>query len=295
MNPDPQQQPPPDPLAQPAYPSPDYQPPTVQQPAVDPTPQYQPGYAQPVYPPPAYPQPEYAQPGYPQPGYPPPGYPQPGYPPPGYGYAPAPPPRKKSYVGLILGIVVGLVVLCCGIGAVLYMIGRNMADSVAPAPTLSLPSVPTFPGEPSRTPDGEPSGTGETFKLAPGTKVIVTDSGDEVELTVSDPSWRATKCSGGLTDPRGEYLTVEVTFTVTKGTGSINPLYFTYIDPAGSRSSGFSGLFSGCDEPGIDAANNVPEGETRVGKLTFDVEGDRGGVVQFVLGFGDPTASWQMP
>jgi len=90
-------------------------PPPVQMPYSQPSAQTPPVYgaydasAQPSYtpPPPAYPQPAYPQPAYPQPAYPQPGSFQPGY-----------PARKKSRAGLWIGLVVLLLILIVGGGAV---------------------------------------------------------------------------------------------------------------------------------------------------------------------------------
>src|SRR4029450_10388836 len=140
-------------------------------PPVNAPPQYVPGYAQPTYPPPAYPPIE------------------PPYPPPSYAY---PSPPKKSHTGLIIGIIAGVLVLCCGIGAVFYYVGRKAFESLPPSPTVTAAVSPTPPGVPAgppTAPPAEPTGeapSGETFRLAPGTKVVFTDRGDEFEITVSD-------------------------------------------------------------------------------------------------------------
>jgi hypothetical protein len=113
------------PASPPSYPAspPSYSAPPPAGPWVPPATPYQgspppPGMLQPpvVAPPPAYP---FQQPP-PYQAYPPP---PPGYPPFGYGpYAQAPvPAKKKSRVGLIIGIVAAVVVLCLGVGALLVV------------------------------------------------------------------------------------------------------------------------------------------------------------------------------
>jgi len=87
-------------------------------------------YQAPQYPaPPTYP----APPQYPAPQYPgTPPYPgQPGYP---YGYQgwpPPAPPKPKSRVGLIIGIVAGAVVLCVAGAIALTALGLNKASQLA--------------------------------------------------------------------------------------------------------------------------------------------------------------------
>jgi hypothetical protein len=104
----------------------------------------QPGYGQPQYPQPQYPQPPY-QPPTPQPGYGQPQYPQPGYgqqvipqagysgPPPGSGYPnpyQPPQPQRRSRVGLILGIVGGVLLLCILACGGVLLLGGNVFQSV---------------------------------------------------------------------------------------------------------------------------------------------------------------------
>ncbi len=74
-------------------------------------------------------------PGYPQPGYPQPAYSQSGYPQPGYPPAPPPPPAKKSHKGLIIGIILGLLVLCGG-GIALTGGGDKSSDTSTSAPNV---------------------------------------------------------------------------------------------------------------------------------------------------------------
>jgi hypothetical protein len=70
------------------------------------------------------------------------GYVQPGYLPPGqggYGGGMQPPPKPRSRVGMIIGIVIGVVALLCIAGFVaLYVIGKNSANTLnATATTIA--------------------------------------------------------------------------------------------------------------------------------------------------------------
>jgi hypothetical protein len=112
------------------------------QPALTPPPQ---AFPPPVPPQPVPPQVDYPQAAAPgQPGYPAPGgYSQPGYPPQGSygqpGYPPAAPnfnqpgypPKKKSRVGLWIGLIIVLLVIIGGIAGVVYIQNRS-----TPAKTL---------------------------------------------------------------------------------------------------------------------------------------------------------------
>jgi len=112
-------------------------PPTVPNPATPnqpSSPWYPPGVA-PVPPPPADPYATGYTPtteyGYgPPPAYGPPGYPP--QPPPGYPGAPYPPPPKRSRTGLIVGIIVGVLVLCIGGGvAAAVLVNQQLKNNNA--------------------------------------------------------------------------------------------------------------------------------------------------------------------
>ncbi|MEV0002557.1 hypothetical protein AB0H28_09750 [Micromonospora sp. NPDC050980] len=270
------------------------------------------------YPPPGggYPSPggEYSPSGggYPAPGgaYPPPGgtppypptsgapYPPPGqYPPPGGGYPagpyPPPPPgqpfgpAKKSSkkVWITIGIVaVVLLLLCCGGGIFAVYSGAKKTQE-------AIDSVPT-PGITYRNPVDDPPTGGtsappqpgttddETFNMPAGDKLIVNDDDGTVEITVGNFRTKDAACREFMPGPKnGMFLIADVTAEVTKGTGSINPFFFTWKGADGTEESGIGGAFSGCGKL-MTSGNNLPAGSKRSGQLIFDVK-DRNGVVEY--------------
>src|SRR4051812_46207442 len=88
----------------------------------------------PAYPPGGYPPPGYGPAGYGQPGFAQPGYGPPGRPPmcamPGAGYGPPPAPRKRGWIGWVLGGI-ALVVVAGVVGAVVLLSGGGALIGVS--------------------------------------------------------------------------------------------------------------------------------------------------------------------
>jgi len=283
-------------------------PPTSGAPYPPPGSEYQPPGA--AYQPPgaAYPPPggEYQQPGaaYPPPGseYQPPGgaYQQPGgYPPPGGGQpypptgapyqpgAPFGPPAKKSNknVWITIGIVAALLLLlCCGGGIFAVYSGVNKAQEAVDS--LPTPGV-TYGVPDEQTPTGGPTGTPQpgttddkTFNMPAGDKLIVNDTDGTIEITVGNFRTRNSACNEIMPGPKkGMFLIADVTAEITKGTGSINPFYFSWVAEDGTEENGIGGAFSGCGKL-MTSGNNLPAGSKRSGQLIFDVK-DQNGVVEY--------------
>src|SRR5450755_1806040 len=92
-------------------------------------------------PPPYEAPPQYGAPPMQQGGYVPPPQVGPG----GYGYG-APPPKRRSRVGLIVGIVLLVVVLACvGISALVYLGAKQGIDSVTATATSVSGTVTSIP------------------------------------------------------------------------------------------------------------------------------------------------------
>jgi len=108
-------------------------------------PAYPPGYGPPV-PGQGYGQ---APPGWPAGGYPPPGYGPPGMPPTGSGYVP-PPPRRRGWIGWLIGGV-ALVLVAGIVGAVLLFSGGGTLIGVS-AGSVAIP-------------DADPAGVTSTIAL----------------------------------------------------------------------------------------------------------------------------------
>ncbi|MEU8259100.1 hypothetical protein AB0C02_00535 [Micromonospora sp. NPDC048999] len=257
-----------------------------------PQPPYPPvfGAPQPAYPPvsggpqPAYPpQPPAAGGPYPPPGdaYPPGPYP----PAPGQPFG-APPPAKKSNknVWIIVGIVAAvLLLLCCGGGIFAVYNGFDKArEAVESLPTSGVTADPfddTPTGGPESTP-GPNRTDGETFNMKPGETLVVTDDQGTVEITVSKFHTKNKACKAYLPEPKnGLYLIADVTAEVTKGTGSINPFYFSWIDTNGNEENGLEGALSGCGKL-LGSGVNLAAGSKRTGQLVFDVT-DTNGTLEY--------------
>ncbi|MFJ5541031.1 hypothetical protein [Micromonospora chalcea] len=269
-------------------------PPTSGAPYPPPGSEYQPPGA--AYQPPGAPYPppgsEYQPPGgaYQPPGaYPPPGGGQP-YPPTGAPYqpgAPFGPPAKKSNknVWITIGIVAALLLLlCCGGGIFAVYSGVNKAQEAVDS--LPTPSV-TYGVPDEQTPTGGPTGTPQpgntddkTFNMPAGDKLIINDADGTIEITVGNFRTRNAACNEIMPGPKkGMFLIADVTAEITKGTGSINPFYFSWQAEDGTEENGIGGAFSGCGKL-MTSGNNLPAGSKRSGQLIFDVK-DQNGVVEY--------------
>ncbi|MFC0099311.1 hypothetical protein ACFFKH_17540 [Micromonospora marina] len=257
------------------------------------------------YPPPPvsgtpYPPPPVSGAPYPPPGseyQPPGGYPPPGgaYPPPG---APFGPPAKKSNknVWITVGVIaVILLLLCCGGG--IFAIYSGVKTTQEAIDSLPTPGV-TYGQPTGDTPTGVPTGTPQpgntddkTFNMPAGDKLVVNDDRGTIEITVGNFQTRNAACTEVMPGPRnGMFLIADVTAEITKGTGSINPFYFTWVAADGTEESGIGGAFSGCGKL-MTSGTNLPEGSKRSGQLIFDVK-DQNGVVEYKHRFRS-AGSWK--
>jgi len=220
----------------------------------------------------------------------------PGAYPPGAGYPP--PPKKSNRTVLIVVIVVAvLALLCCGGGAVALIVGAQKADEAVSSLPTTLPTgdlddtptrEPALPGGPTAGPRA--TADGETRNMAIGDTLVISDDDGTVEITVTKVSTRSKACEEfGLAPDRGTYLLADVTVEVTKGTVSVNPLYFRWVAADGAEISSASGYASFCGES--MEAGDVAAGGKRTGTLVFNVA-DRNGVVEYLHRFR-PAGSWR--
>jgi hypothetical protein len=263
-------------------------------PPVPSAPPYQQYPGQPYPPQPGQPYPTQQFPAQPYPGEPYPGQPYPGQPYPGQPYpGPVGPPAKSSNRTLVIVlVVVGALLLLCCVGVIgLFAVRAYQSDAAASnnpgvsAPTRGLPGDDETVAAP----------TGANANLPLGKAATFTDSDGTWTVAVTARTWSDKNCgsaAGFFPDPDGKLLIVDVAFEVTKGTASINPFFFDYLDSAGKR--GDYAILSGCDEPPLEADNDLPAGTKRTGKIVFDVTVGQTGVIQYENLFGDDAASWKI-
>ncbi|MEU8296555.1 DUF4352 domain-containing protein [Micromonospora sp. NPDC048909] len=248
-----------------------------------------PGAAQQPYPGTPYP----PVPGAPQQPYPGGSYP-PGAPPPGVGYPPgalpAAPAKSRKTLLIVVAAVAVLALLCCVGGIVAVIIGANRAaDDVTDA--LPTPGVTSGVGDrPSSRPSSAAPSTGETRNMAAGETLVIADDDGTMEITVTTFRTSTKACESFALDPEeGMYLIAEVTAVVTKGSGSVNPLFFQWVAADGTETNAIAGAFSGCGKP--LPAGNLSVGSERSGTVVFDVP-DKDGALEYLHRF-EPAGSWR--
>jgi hypothetical protein len=235
---------------------------------------------------PGQPYPTQQYPAQPYPGHQYPSQPYPG---------PAVAPAKSSNKTLIIVLVVvgALLVLCCAGVIGLFALRAYQVDAAA----AREPGI-TFPTDAPGVPGGDETvatPTGANANLALGKAVMFSDDDGTWTVAVTARAWSEKNCgsaAGFFPDPDGTLLIVDVAFEVTKGTASINPFFFDYIDSSGKR--GDYAILSGCDEPPLESDNDLPAGTRRTGKVVFDVTVGQTGVIQYENLFGDDSASWKI-
>ncbi len=244
----------------------------------------------------------------------PPGSPAAG-PPPQYspGYPVQPVPAKKSPMKkIVLGVVGGLVALCCGGTLIAAITGGDdkakeaastsvaepTGDAGGPEPPRGEPPTEAAPktGEPEPN-DDEPEpddGDQDMFGVKVGTALTNESGGDVQTVTVKSVKAYKRGCNSLDMDPKqGYYVVADVLVVQKKGTGSVNPLNFTFVADDGTTANAMSAAFSGCDEPSLDSTNSLRAGQKRAGKIAFDA-GMKVGTVEWSSGaFGGSTVgSW---
>lgn len=236
---------------------------------------------------------------------PPSPYQQPGQPPPygavpPYGMPPFPAPPKKSSAGKTVLIVVGalfaLVLVVC-VGAAIVGgggSGKPTVDKPAAAGTGTAAEATTAAGTDEPTDAGQAK---NTFNVPPGSTITVTaGNGDKGEATVRSAKTYSKGCGEFAPDPENKvFVVVDVLVQWRAGTGSVNPLDFTFVSDDGTSATGISGAFSGCDKPSLDATNSLRAGQKRAGKIAFDATSGKGAVEWAPGGLGsDTVGSWKI-
>lgn len=203
----------------------------------------------------------------------------------------------KVVVGGFVGFL--LLVACCGGVVSLAGGGEQPPVKRGAAATAPVQSSPAATSAPTTTEpvEPEPSQSSEEFGLPLGVTFTATDYDGTVEITVSKskkyPKPRTSACKKYMADPNeGYYLVFDVKVEVIAGTGSINPLYFEFVDGDGYTASTMVGSFSGCGK-WLDSGNDLRAGTKRSGQLVFDTA-SLSGEVTYNPVLGSPVASWKV-
>jgi len=208
-------------------------------------------------------------------------------------YAP-PPPKKTSPLKVIL-IIAGVVVFSC-VG--LSVIGALAGGDDKPAASVKGPEASTTAkdvAEKTTAPKAEQPAADEPFDVPVGSTITATSSdGDVIEATLRSVKSVKKGCNSLGVDPKnGLYVIVDVLVVQKSGTGSVNPLDFTFVADDGTSNDALSSVFSGCDEPSLESAD-LRKGQKRAGKIAFDVNSKAGSLEWAPGGLGaDTVGSWK--
>lgn len=206
-----------------------------------------------------------------------------------------PPPVKKSSPLKILLITAGCVVAGClvlgGIAVAVGGTGDKTTSSTPKAAGGAAKATGAAEDEPGEEPTAE---DGKSFNLPVGATITVADGGDVIEATLRSVKSFKKGCNSLGVDPeQGLYVVLDVVVEQTKGSGSVNPLDFTFVADDGTSNDALSSLFSGCDEPSLDSTD-LRAGQKRAGKIAFDVNSKTGTLEWAPGGLGAETVgSWK--
>ncbi|GAA0422174.1 hypothetical protein Aca07nite_09410 [Actinoplanes capillaceus] len=229
------------------------------------------------YPPSYQPQPG---PGYPMP-------PQPGFPPPGPGQSRPPGGRRAA-----LWLAGAAAVVTVGLVALTEDTGTTNATTTATQPVQDGDAAQPLQGRPGRE-EKTTEAAAETFGIPVGTTITHRDGRNVTTAVVRSVKAHREACNSLDVDPKqGMYVVVDVLVVQTKGKGSVNPLDFTFVADDGTSANSLSSMFSGCDDPSLDATD-LRAGQKRAGKIAFDA-GMKAGTIEWAPGgFGaDTVGSW---
>jgi Domain of unknown function (DUF4352) len=246
------------------------------------------------------PPPPVVQGGHPAPpgpayGTPPAGYAVPAGPAAGPGYGPPQKAPQKAGPLKVVLITVGVVAAVCLTGSVIAAVAGGSAPRTTVSTDPPAQAVAEADDSAKKTVEKAPAKADEPtgFGLKPGTTVTIESGDATIQVTVKSVKTYKKGCSGFAPEPEhGMYAVVDVKMKVVQGTGSVNPLYFTWVGEDGTTSDSFDGLFSSCDKDDLDSTNGLRAGQQRAGQIVFDVATATGSV-EFTPGaFEDAAASW---
>ncbi|MEU4400728.1 hypothetical protein [Micromonospora orduensis] len=205
---------------------------------------------------------------------------------------PQPPKNSKTTVVAVAVTAALLTLLCCAGGIVAAVIGANRAGHQV-TEALPTPEVTRGAGQPPADPPKPTprSANGDTRNMSAGDTLVIDGDDGTVEITVTKFSTATKPCkSYGLKPDEGMYVIADVTVTVTRGTGSANPLFFQWVAADGTEKNAVGGVFSGCGKP-MPAGTDLTAGSRRTGSVVFDVH-DTSGVLEYQHQF-ETAGSWK--
>lgn len=181
--------------------------------------------------------------------------------------------RAGATVALLIGAVL--------LAAWLYVGGPKGGDPERPRSAVT--GTDKLPQPPSALPD-----LGQApLSMKVGTTLILDSMGSKVEVTVTRVASRTTPCgSDGVKPTQGRYVMVAVVIDIIEGTGAVNPLFFTWVNPDGTSADALSGWSAGCPKM-LGSQNGLAVGSRRAGTVIFDTSSDIGTIeygVTSVLG-----------
>ncbi|MCM0678285.1 DUF4352 domain-containing protein [Micromonospora phytophila] len=202
---------------------------------------------------------------------------------------PVPSPNKKKTILIVAIVAAVLALLCCVGGIAAIVAGANKAadevDKALPTPRVTV----GVPGAPATSSPAE--NDGETFNMKPGDTLVLSDDDGTVEITVTKFTTATKGCKSYSPKPsKGVYLIANVSATVTKGKGSINPFYFEWVAADGTTVNGLASALSGCGDT-LSSGNNLRVGSKRSGTVVFDVA-DKNGALEYQHKF-ETAGSWK--
>jgi hypothetical protein len=158
--------------------------------------------------------------------------------------------------------------------------------------TTSTSSTPGTTGQAVAQPAQAQPTKANTFNQPIGTTIVARSSKGTTEVTVTASKRQKNACKPTSLNKAesGAYVIIDVTVKITDGVGSINPLYFAYVDAGGTTIS--EAIFASCKDLG--SGNDFPAGTVRSGQLAYDVATGPG-TLSWSGVLGGQLGSWTIP
>lgn len=212
-----------------------------------------------------------------------------------------PPPAPKRSPLKILAIIGAAVVGVCLFGAAVNNLsgGKTTSSGSEPDAVASAGNGPA--AAVATTPAGKPAGKptakaveASQFDVPIGTTITASKGKGTITAVLRSVKTYKQGCNNIAPDLKnGLLVVVDVLVTQKDGTGSVNPLDFTFVAEDGTTANGLSAAFSGCDDPRL-SSSELRAGQKRAGKIGFDINSASGSLEWAPGGLGAKTAgSWK--